>query len=278
MGYRIFPFIITDCEEYSVIQNAKNTVILKDSLMISFFHWVEKDVQYNISKEQLREFFNEEVDEAIRFMKNNSLLSDANSINMEFEKITVVSNDKTFIDSMRFNAIGRDENITYELLPNDISDFHVNNTEDLYIFFLNPFNYRHYSELVNIVKEYNIVSRFGFYYNHSIFLSNYYKKEWYNPCPMCFFGNVESSLRGMSKASNTTSFQTLLDLIYKKDPKFEIKNKFSNYSILIFVNTLLDELNYIDNTHINNVSYIDFNRNTVMSDQSMHWELCDCYE
>lgn len=278
MDYRIFPFIITDCEEYSVIQNANNTVILKDSLMISFFHWVEKNVEYNINKEQLSEFFKEEVDEAILFMKNNSLLNDLILINMEFEKMTVVSNDKTFIESMKFNSMGRDENITYELLPRDISDFHINNTEDLYIFFLNPFNYRYYIELVNIVKECNIVSRFGFYYNHSIFLSNYYKREWYNPCPICFFGNVESSLRGMSKASNTISFQTLLDLIYKKDPKFEIKNNFTNYSILTLVNTLLDELNYIDNTHINDVKYIDFNRNIVMSDQSMHWELCDCYE
>lgn len=278
MEYKIFPFIITDCEEYSVIQNAKNTVILKDSLMISFFHWVEKNVEYNINKVQLSEFFKEEVDEAILFMKNNSLLNDVILINMEFEKITVVSNDKIFKDSMKFNSIGRDENITYELLPKDINDFHINNTEDLYIFFLNPFNYRHYIELVNFVKECNVVSRFAFYYNHSIFLSNYYKKEWYNPCPICFFGNVESSLRGASKASNTVSFQTLLDLIYKKDPKFEIKNNFTNYSILTLVNTLLDELNYIDNTHINDVKYIDFNRNIVMSDQSMHWELCDCYE
>ena len=132
--------------------------------------------------------------------------------------------------------------------------------------------------IVNSYADCNIVSRLGFYYNHNLFLSNYYKTEWYNPCPICFFGNLESSLRGKSKAFNTTSFQTLMDLIYKREPKFEIKNNFSNYSILLFVNTLLDELNYINNSHVNNVKYIDFNRNIVISDQSIHWELCDCYE
>ena len=28
---------------------------------------------------------------------------------MEFEKITVLSNDETFIESMKFNSMGRDE-------------------------------------------------------------------------------------------------------------------------------------------------------------------------
>ena len=278
MDYRVFPFLITNYEEMSVIQNYKNIVIIKDIEMINFFNWVDSNEIYKVSIDQINELFNERTEQAIEFMRNNYLIDKIKPKIINFENIRVISNDETFINSMKFNSIGHNEKFIYELLPRDFREFEVNNLLDLYIFFLNPFNYKYYTELVNIIKDNNVLSRFSFYYNNSIFLSNYYKKEWYNPCPLCFFGNVESSLRGKSKVLNTVSFQTLLDLIYKKDPAFEIQNTFTNYSISIFVNTLLNDMDIIDNSQLNNVQYIDFNRNIVLADQAIHWELCDCYE
>ncbi len=278
MDYRVFPFLITNYEEMSVIQNYKNIVIIKDIEMINFFNWVDSNEIYKVSIDQINELFNERTEQAIEFMRNNYLIDKIRPKIINFENIRVISNDETFINSMKFNSIGHNEKFIYELLPRDFREFEVNNLLDLYIFFLNPFNYKYYTELVNIIKDNNVLSRFSFYYNNSIFLSNYYKKEWYNPCPLCFFGNVESSLRGKSKVLNTVSFQTLLDLIYKKDPAFEIQNTFTNYSISIFVNTLLNDMDIIDNSQLNNVQYIDFNRNIVLADQAIHWELCDCYE
>lgn len=278
MDYRVFPFLITNYEEVSVIQNYKNIVIIKDIEMINFFNWVDSNEIYKVSIDQINEIFNERTEQAIEFMRNNYLIDKIRPKIINFENIRVISNDETFINSMKFNSIGHKEKFIYELLPRDFHEFEVNNLLDLYIFFLNPFNFKYYTELVNIIKENNVLSRFSFFYNNNIFLSNYYKKEWYNPCPLCFFGNVESSLRGKSKVLNTVSFQTLLDLIYKKDPGFEIQNTFTNYSISIFVNTLLNDMDIIDNSQLNNVQYIDFNRNIVLADQAIHWELCDCYE
>lgn len=278
MDYRVFPFLITNYEEMSVIQNYKNIVIIKDIEMINFYNWIDSNEIYKVSTDQINEIFNERTEQAIEFMLNNYLIDKIKPKIINFENVRIVSNDEVFINSMKFNSIGHNEKFIYELSPRDFCEFEVNNLLDLYIFFLNPFNYKYYARLVNIIKENNVLSRFSFYYNNSIFLSNYYKKEWYNPCPLCFFGNVESSLRGKSKILNTVSFQILLDLIYKKDPAFEIQNTFTNYSILIFVNTLLNDMDIIDNSQINNVQYIDFNRNIVLADQAIHWELCDCYE
>ena len=278
LKYKVFPFLITDYEKISVVQNSQNTVIIKDPQMIYFFDWVDSSGIYQVSTDQLNEIFTDRTDKAIEFMKQNFLLGDIKQKIIKFENVTVVSNDKVFMDSMKFNSKGHLDKFIFEVLPRDFHQFKINNSQNLYIFFLNPFNYKYYIELVNIIRDNNILSRFGFYYDHSIFLSNYYKKEWYNPCPLCFFGNIESSLRAKSKVLNTVSFQTLLDLIYKKDPEFEIQNTFTNYSISTFVNTLLNDLNIVDNSQINNVQYIDFNKNIVLSDQATHWELCDCYE
>lgn len=278
MEYRIFPFLITNCEEISVIQNSQSTVILKKSEMIDFFNWIDSSGVYEVSMKQLNEIFNEQTEKAIEFMQRNNLIGEIKQKIISYEDITVVSNDEIFIKSMKFNSKGHNENFIYELLPRDFHDFKINNLQSLYIFFLNPFHYKYYTELINIIRDNNILSRFGFYYEHRIFLSNYYKQEWYNPCPLCFFGNVESSLRGNSKLLNTVSFQNLLDLIYKKEPGFEVENTFNNYSILTFVDTLLKDLDIDNNSQINNVQYIDFNKNIVLSDQAIHWELCDCYE
>lgn len=276
--FKIHPFIITNYDDMSVIQNSLSTVVLKNAEMINFFNWADSNAEYNVSLEKLNSFFKDETDTAIEFMKANKLIGITVSKNINFENVVIVSNDKTFLNSMKFNACGHFENFIYEDLPDNFNEFKINNPDDLYIFFLNPFNYKYYSELVSIVKEHNTLCRFAFYYNHSIFLSNYYKKEWGTPCPLCFFGNLEASLRGKSKELSTVSFQTLLDLVYKKDPQFKIENSFNNYSILIFVNIILNELKIKDNSYINNVQYIDFNRNTVLMDQAIHWELCDCYE
>lgn len=278
MEYKVFPFIITNYKENSVIQNALNIVIIKDTQMINFFNYIDTNAEYNINTEQLRKLYKDRVDEAIEFMKINRLIDEVHPKNIKYKDITVVSNDEIFINSMRFNTIGLNEKFIFEFLPENNDKFKINYPDNLYIFFLNPFNYKYYVELVNVIRDNNILSRFGFFYNQSIYLSNYYKKEWNNPCPLCFFGNIEATLRGKSKAYNTVSFQTILDIVYKKDPSFKIENVFTNNSILPFVSVLLAQLYIYDNSLINNVQYIDFNNNIVLSDQAIYWEMCDCYE
>ena len=76
----------------------------------------------------------------------------------------------------------------------------------------------------------------------------------------------------------TTSFQSILDIIYKRHPDFNVENKFTNYSIKGLVNLLLDQIDIKNNAVINNVYSIDFINNIVSVDEAMHWELCDCYE
>lgn len=276
--FKIYPFIITNYDDMSVLQNSINTVILKNKDMIDFFNWVDAKAEYEVSIQKISGFFNEITDDAIEFMKSNNLIEIITPKKISFKNVVVVSNDVTFLNSIKFNSGGHRENFIYEELQDNLSDYKIKGNDDLYIFFLNPFNYKRFTELVNIVRNNNVLCRFAFYYNYNIFLSNYYKKDWVNPCPLCFFGNLESSLRGKYSALNTVSFQTLLDLIYKKDPKFQIENLFTNYSISPLVNVILNELDINDNSLINNVQYIDFNKNIVLMDEAIHWELCDCYE
>jgi len=214
LEYKVLPFIITNYDEISVIQNAVNTVIINDAEMIEFFNKIDFNSEHKLSYDNLCETFKDKKDNAIEFLINNLLIQKVKTKIIEYEKVVIISNDEVFINSMKFNSNGHYEKIICEILPDDLRKFKINNINNMYIIFLNPFNLKYYIELVNIIKEKNVLSRFAFYYNNRIFISNYYKKEWYNPCPLCFFGNIESSLRGRGRALNTISFEKHLIVAY----------------------------------------------------------------
>lgn len=62
----------------------------------------------------------------------------------------------------------------------------------LFIVFLKVFNFKEYENIVNIVKEKNVVIKIIFSYNYYIYFLNFYKREWYNLCLICFFFELES--------------------------------------------------------------------------------------
>ena len=114
LKYKVFPFLITDYEKISVVQNSQNTVIIKDPQMIYFFDWVDSSGIYQVSTDQLNEIFTDRTDKAIEFMKQNFLLGDIKQKIIKFENVTVVSNDKVFMDSMKFNSKGHLDKFIFE--------------------------------------------------------------------------------------------------------------------------------------------------------------------
>ena len=89
--------------------------------MIDFFNWVDSNEVYEVSIEQLNKIFKEKTDTAIEFMQQNHLLGKVKQKIINYEGVTVVSNDEIFINSMKFNSNGHNEKFTYELLPRDLS-------------------------------------------------------------------------------------------------------------------------------------------------------------
>jgi McbB family protein len=278
LTYKIIPFLITNYDDKSVVQNSENLVILKDKNMIDFLNWCDENAVYEVKREQVENFLKDRTSDGIKFMIDNNLIYLIKGKPVDYKDIVIYSNDDVFLDSMKFNAKGYDRKFLYKKLAVDNTNVGNLKKGNLYIIFLNPFNFRYFSEVVGSFREQNILCRFAFYYNNKIYITNYYKREWYNPCPLCFFGNLEASLRGMSAAYNTVSFQTLLDLIYKKDAKFQVKNNFSNYDMMLLTETLLYSLEIKNMSNINNVYYVDIKDHSVYSDSAMYWELCDCYD
>ena len=143
--------------------------------------------------------------------------------------------------------------------------------------FLNPFNLEKYIEVCNQLIETKMTLRTSFFYNHSIYISNLYKKGWYNPCPKCFFYALETQLR--ASISSSINFQTMMDLIYTKNSRFNVVSDLTHLDLNTIMTLLLKDIKFKENLNtINNVYELDLGTYRLTEDSSYHWELCDCYE
>jgi McbB family protein len=146
--------------------------------------------------------------------------------------------------------------------------------------FLDPFIYNDFICLDKYMKEQNIITKFVFYYNYSLYITNFYKYSWHTPCPKCFLSNLESHLRG-SQYTDGLNFQLLIDLIYKKNLNFPVSADISSYdllSLMFFLKKQLLEFESNENYVVNELCEISLENNQTVKDNSVYWEMCDCYE
>ena len=277
MKYHVLPFIITASSNDLVLQNAYSICVINNKSMKSFLEEIDSKCISIVDEEILNKYFQDNQKEALEYLFNNKIIEEEKNIHLEFSKIHFLTNDSLFYESLTFNCKGNKFDYKIDKLDNDFEylDFYNDN---LYIVILNPFNLYYFKELVNFFKNKDLLCKFAFSYNNCFYFSNYYKREWGNPCPLCFFSQIEAMLRSESKAYKIMNFQTILDIIYRNDPKFEVNIIFTNYSALGIVNHLLNDLNCFNNYDINKISYIDLNNRNMNYDCALHWELCDCYE
>lgn len=184
MQYNIYQFVITDFKKYLVVQNCKGITIIKDKKIISFFKQLDKDNRLCISQSFLEEFFGSDTASIVEYLMNSSLIY--KEINKErFKKIRILSNNEDFILSAEYN----NKNSSY-IVENRIigssSNFleYLKNIsgvdESLFIISLIPFDYSDFLKIVNIMSEKDVMCAFVFSYNNSLYLTNIYKKTWYN--------------------------------------------------------------------------------------------------
>lgn len=276
---KISPFIITIISEVeAVIQNSKTITIINNDKMISLFKQVDESNELNISIKDLEKYFGQEYQEALDFMIQNKLVSEKEKAVLQFNNIRFLTNNSIFESSLKFNLQGSDRNNIVNYF-NDFKDINSSMIkDDLCILLLNPFSYRELNQFITEIKENDILIKVGFYYNNKFYISNFYKRSWYNPCPLCYFAHIEAMLRAETEIYKAMSFQTIMDIIYKKQPKFEVQDIFTNIKIIPILNSIIKETSNINEKQLNRVQFIDYNNGIITYDEALHWELCDCYE
>lgn len=274
--YKVQPFIWQKIgNDKTFFQTQFSSVIITNNKLRDFLINIEQENILELDKKYIKSYFFHETDDVISFMIQHNLLKEKVEKLFSVERLVILSNDNSFFDSIQINL--KDLYKIKQLREQELELF-LFNKKDLLIVFLNPFNLEKMNQIDLFVKGKNILVKFIFPYNNKIYFTNFYKKSWYNPCPMCFFYMLESQLRGESEESSI-NFQTLLDLLYSQKATFDIHLPLDLSVYLQITYHLIKYLrNTLDDYKVDEVLEICLEDFSVNKDIACHWGYCDCYE
>ena len=281
--YEITQFLIIEInKDDAVIMTDSNVVNLTNSFMIEFLKEIEWYQKNEVSYSFISDYFKEDTDEAIEFLMNNGLLSLKKNKELKYKKVNYIVNDMRIFELLSINTkgINTDLRIEYSKSIRDTLNIIKNNVEeeDYTIIVMNPFNFKDLHKIVEASKDRDLMIKVVFFYNYSFYFTNVYKDTWGTPCPICFFSNLEATLRGEAKFSSYDNFQTIMDIVYSKKETFLVGYNYREYQLSFLISNLIFEVKELKDHDICIVKRIDMNYNSIECDSAYHWELCDCYE
>ncbi len=273
MKWNIEPYIWIKNSDKTIIQTRKNTVFITSEALANFLIKIEQEGLICLDTDIIEKSI-ENPDQAVTFLLENGIITkNITPIINEKKEIRYISNDKFFCKHLKLmqtdNFIEMDE--IKNLSIDELSQF-----DGLTIFFLNPFSQELLERLTEKIKLSNITAQCIFTYNNKVYFSNIYKKDWYNPCPLCFFSELEAQLRN-GAGDNNMSFQTLLDIFYEKEGCFTSKLPLNSQDYYMIIANIIKRT-CSSRINVNVVFELDLNDYSTKEDVAYHWGYCDCYE
>lgn len=286
MKYKVdqFTFFKMSEKEY-VLQNSSGISIINNSKLIKFFLELDYTNRLEISDEDIQSSFDSEKDNAKNFLLSNNMIREIVK-KTAYDKVIYIANNDSIQNSLIFNSEGHELDIDIRFIKKEKNisqsvNILENDKDALFIIILNPFDYHFFLEICDYLSSMNVRYLVSFTYNSKYYFTNIHKKDWYNPCPKCFIAHLISSLRAKSKVNNTTTFQTIIDIIYNKNISYDIYLPVSNINTLAVIAKLLSFSNHKTALSIDDLSNEIVSVNLdgdIDYDQAIHWEICDCLE
>lgn len=274
--YKIQPFIWNRLDDNeTVFQTQNSTVVVVNNVLAELLIRIEKARLTEIDDKTIEEEFGDKKSKVLRFLEDNGLIKKEIEKEVSIRRIFVLCNDEKFAESIQFNLSDEYQVLFIKNEKLRKEDFEKS---DLLLAFFNPFSIKMLEEITELIKEKNIISKIIFSYNNKLYFTNFYKKDWFNPCPLCFFYELESQLRG-ENSENHINFQTIIDVLYAKHGMFEMELPM-NKSVYLQVVYLLSQylVPDLNENKIDEVLELDLRELSVAKDIAYHWGYCDCYE
>lgn len=277
--YKIKPFLIYDIEVGTVFQNSTSTALVKNKKLINFLKDLEINKKNTITENELKNYFPNNFEETLHFILTNNIIYRKIEPIFSFNDLYIYTNCNVFKEVSQFFIKDLDSfgKIEFHNLEKSYS---LPKEDDLCIIFLNPFELVEFEKIVNKFKEIDCVVKYIFYYNHSIYISNFHKPSWKNPCPKCFFYSLESQLRSFGNINENLNFQTLVDMFSVKEAKFKSWFLPKPYNFISVFDVLFNQFKSLSdfNSIVNLVHEISIETTYINTDFCYPWDMCDCYE
>lgn len=277
MDYQIETFLLHKAKEYYVVQTKTTTILVTNYSLFKMLEYIERENISILNDDVVRKFFDpSEMNELYEFLQREQLIKKIAKRVLKFDNVVLITNNVEFDKAFSHNMEKKFRMLTYYKPEDVLNDISLVESADCIFIFLNPFNQKEYEKLNVVLYDKDLLLKNMFFYNNSIYISNYTKKSWLNPCPLCFFSILESRLRGVMNQNNY-NFQTIIDIIYSKNPRFKIEAELNSYDYIPVFYTLILQFNNLKSS-IDEIYEINLDTYKISCDYAYHWEVCDCYE
>lgn len=272
--------------ELVVMHNSGIVKVKEERLINCLKYWDQNNIK-KTTKEYLVEKFGSDTDRVISFLQANSIFIEEKEFNYDIKSFIFMTNSEDIFISAKslfFDETARDSDVLLINEQCNLKSYMKPNS--LFIVFLNPYNKKRAKQIRDSVREIEgSVLLMSYVYNNNFYIDSFYFPYLYNPCHLCHIGHIESQLR-VDSTGNTT-YQQIIDSIYFDEPTFPIHAVLSNNNILNILSLLNNKLakfitlesgNVIFPEELHECTMLDLQTNKLVTDYSLHWELCDCYE
>lgn len=256
-------------------QTQTSSVMITNARIAEFLIEIEKRRCTYIEEEEFYKIFGIETKNILRFLEDNRILKKKEEQRIDIKRIVIVSDDNFFVRVIQ--EYFSDIHPILAVSNNDIQNFDYEEN-DLILSYIKHFSIEELELLRQCSEKNDSYLKVIFPYDSKIYFTNFYKKSWYTPCPLCFFYELEGQLRGESGEYSIT-FQTLMDFIYTKKANFQYEvllSKMDYLSIGFILSKYLKS--NMDESKFNEIIELDLKNGRINRDISYHWGYCDCYE
>lgn len=287
-NFIINNFVYHEIKENNlIIQNSRGIVRIYDSRMITLLKEWDGATNKEVDREDLENKFKSHSDEAVEFLIKYGIIRKKESFNFGIDKLLFIS-DYPQVNELVARFFEEDikghceakvlnlEEVTLDLIK----------PKTFLMVFIHSYRKAEAKKIRDLVRRVpNSYLLMSYVYYNTFYIDSLFCPDWKNPCHLCHMGYIESKLR-MDISGNIT-YQQMIDSLYHEDETFRVESALSFDQMLNIVNCAINRINkYITLFNGNTVYPEEFHECLMMDlktkkihvDNSLHWEMCDCYE
>jgi len=283
----INQFLMYQFNETLIIQTPTGITKVSDTRMIELIKdWEINSVQ-KFTKSEFKFLFEEDTEDAIRFLENYQIIEEEREKYISIKGITVISEDD-FISHILLERLTNQYQNTLSIKSVSPNNFSRELFEDQFIIYIQTkYDKKRVKEFLKIQKSLNnSVTMMGYTYSTSFYLDCLYDPKWKLPCHNCHLGHIQSNF--YSGEENEMSYQMMVELLYQEsDDSFIRGIPLSSIQEMNIACLILNKVTeYIGDLNAPQIHQQDINKSTMLDlktlkkyvDNSIYWEMCDCYE
>lgn len=286
MIYKVNKFLYYFAkDDLMICQNEFGVVKIHHRSIIDFLKNIHLEVRNRdtVTYDEMKGVFPEDTEGVINFLLSHQLISEYHELNFNIQQVLLISNSIE-VENMVVNNINEDIVIN-SLSIDRIEEIDKFEENTLIVLFLNPY-IKTKAKLIRDIsmKSNNCFVITSYMYNERFHFDSVFSSEWKTPCHICNLGILEETLTHNRVANDYKEFIDNLMIQHSQFVPESILGKRKIINIATFlINKIegiigVDKYVQFDMNDFKNNYQINLNDQTFLTDTSIHWELCDCYE